>query len=71
MNLEFLILGGYWYFVWPAFVFTFVICFVLYFKTNKEFKAQKRIFLNEFRQTQTIRIEIIEGKESLSSNLIP
>ena len=70
MNLEFLILGGYWYFVWPAFVFTFVSCFVLYFKTNKEFKAQKRIFLNEFKQMQSVKTRTFERKESLSSSLI-
>tara|TARA_Y100000590_G_scaffold437169_1_gene558531 strand:- start:402 stop:617 length:216 start_codon:yes stop_codon:yes gene_type:complete len=70
MNLEFLILGGYWQFVWPAFIFTFVSCFILYFKTNKEFKAQKKIFFSEFREMQTIRIQNVEEKESLSSSLI-
>ena len=36
MGLDFLILGGYGQFVWPAFICTFVICFVLYLKTKNE-----------------------------------
>ena len=44
MNLEFLILGGYGQFVWPAFIFTFVSCFALYIKTKKEFKNQEKMF---------------------------
>ena len=50
MNLELLILGGYGQFVWPAFIFTFVICFTLYLKTKKEFKKQEKIFSIEFKE---------------------
>ena len=56
MNLELLILGGYGQFVWPAFIFTFVSCFVLYFKTKKEFQKQEKKFLKEFKQIQTTKI---------------
>ena len=66
MNLELLILGGYGQFVWPAFIFTFVSCFVLYFKTKKEFKKQEKKFLKEFKQTQTTRIEAVKKKEAIS-----
>ena len=57
MNFEFLILGGYGQFVWPAFIFTFVSCFSLYVKTKKEFQKQEQIFLKEFKQMQTEKIE--------------
>ena len=67
MNLEFLILGGYGQFVWPAFIFTFVCCFVLYIKTKKEFKKQEKMFLKEIKQTQTRKIETVQEKEALSS----
>jgi len=66
MNLELLILGGYGQFVWPAFIFTFVSCFVLYFKTKKEFQKQEKEFLKEFKQTQTTRIETVKKKEAIS-----
>ena len=66
MILELLILGGYGQFVWPAFIFTFVSCFVLYFKTKKEFQKQEKKFLKEFKQIQTTKIETVKKKEALS-----
>ena len=72
MNLEFLILGGYGQFVWPAFIFTFVSCFSLYVKTKKEFQKQEKIFLKKFKQTQTQteNIETTKEKEALSGSPI-
>ena len=70
MNLELLILGGYGQFVWPAFIFTFVSCFSLYVKTRKEFQKQEKIFLKEFKQMQTEKIETVKEKEALSGSVI-
>ena len=70
MNLEVLILDGYGQFVWPAFIFTFVSCFSLYVKTKKEFQKQEKIFLKEFKQMQTEKIETVKEKEALSGNPI-
>ena len=70
MNLEFLILDGYGQFVWPAFIFTFVSCFSLYVKTRKEFQKQEKIFLKEFKQMQTEKIETVKEKEALSGSPI-
>ena len=70
MNLELLILDGYGHFVWPAFVFTFVICFTLYLKTKKEFKKQEKIFSIEFKETEAAKIEETKKKEALSGSLI-
>ena len=70
MNLEFLTLGGYGQFVWPAFIFTFVSCFALYVKTKKEFQKQEKMFLKEFKQVQTEKIETVKEKEALSGSQI-
>ena len=64
MNLSLFILGGYGQFVWPAFIFTFVICFYLYLKTKKELQKQEKLFLNEFKQSQTIKIVVNSQKEN-------
>ena len=64
MNLELLILGGYGQFVWPAFIFTLISCFVLYFKTKKEFQKLEKKFLKEFKQIQTTKIETVKKKRS-------
>ena len=70
MNLEFLILGGYGQFVWLAFIFTFVSCFALYVKTKKEFQKHEKMFLKEFKQVQTEKIETVKEKEALSGSQI-
>ena len=70
MDLEILTLGGYGQFVWPAFIFTFLICLVLYLKTRKEFKKQEKMFLNEFKETYPIKIKTFKEKKNLSSNPI-
>ena len=70
MNLELFILGGYGHFVWPAFIFTFVSCFALYLKTYKEFKKQEKMFLNEFKRMQAVKIKAVNEKEVLSSSPI-
>ena len=70
MDLEFLILGGYGQFVWPAFIFTFVSCFILFVKTKKEFQKQEKIFLKVFKPIQTEKIETARRKEALSGSSI-
>ena len=69
MNLELLLLGGYGQFVWPAFVFAFVSCFFLFLKTKKELKKQEEMFLIEFQQKPTARIEVVRQKELLKEVL--
>ncbi len=63
MNIEFLVLGGYGSFVWPAFIFAFVSCFVLYLKTKKEFKRQEKIFLIEFKQMPVRKTGVSKQKK--------
>ena len=67
MGVEILILGGYGQFVWPAFIFTFVSCFVLYARTKREFKKHEKIFSREFEQSQ---IKTTRQKEALSGSTI-
>ena len=70
MNLELFILGGYGHFVWPAFIFTLASCVALYLKTNKELQKQEKMFLCEFKQTQTVKIKSVKEKEILSTSPI-
>ena len=63
MNIEFLVLDGYGIFVWPAFIFAFVSCFLLYLKTKKEFKRQEKMFLIEFKQVPVRKNEVSKRKE--------
>ncbi len=63
MNMEFLVLDGYWIFVWPAFIFAFVSCFLLYLKTKKEFERQEKMFLIKFKQIPVRKTEVSKQKE--------
>ena len=69
MNIEFLVLGGYGQFVWSAFIFTFVNCFLLYLKTKKELIKQEKMFLIEFKQMPITKIEVAKQKELLKEVL--
>ena len=69
MNIEFLVLGGYGQFVWPAFIFTFVSCFLLYLQTKKELKKQDQMFLIEFKQIPVRKTEVAKQKELLKEVL--
>jgi len=70
MNFELIILGGYGYFVWPAFIFTFVSCFVFYLKTKKAFQKEEEIFLREFKQIQEAKIQTAKKQEALPEALV-
>ena len=70
MNLEFLVLGEYGQFVWPAYIFTFVSCFALYAKTKKEFQKHEKMFLKEFKQIHTDKIITGKKREALSGSPI-
>ena len=63
MDVEFLILGGYGQFVWPAFMFTFASCLILYVKTKTELQKQEKMFLNEYKEAHISRIKAVERKE--------
>ena len=74
MSLDLLTLGGYGQFIWPAFIFTFLSCLILYVKTKKELQKQEKIFLDKYRQVHTVKIKVAEGeeivKEAVSRSLI-
>ena len=63
MEIEHFLLNGYGKFVWPAFIFTFLSCFLLFIKTKKELKKQEEIFFMEFEQLQNKKIEVIIEKK--------
>ena len=69
MNMEIVNLGGYGQFVWPAFIFTFVSCSYLYFKTRAELKKQEKIFLNEFNQLSAEKIKTTKRNETIKEVL--
>ena len=64
MNLELFILGGYGQFIWPAFIFTFVSCIVLYKRTKKELQKQEKMFLKEYEKLHIAEIRTFKEKKT-------
>ena len=69
MILEYLILDGYWQFVWPAFIFAFVSCVALYLKTKKELQNQEKLFFSKYGKLQTSKINISEEEKIIKKAL--
>ncbi len=73
MNLSILLLNGYGVFVWPAFLSTFLICFLLYARTKKELERQEELYLSKFNvpvgELEIAKKEPI-SKEVLSSSSV-
>ena len=65
MNLEILSLGGYGQFVWPAFIFSFISCLILYLKTKEELKIQEKIFFSEYKHLQAEKIKTTGRKKEV------
>ena len=65
MNIEFLILGGYGIYVWPAFIIAFVTCSYFYFKTKAELEKQEKIYLNEFKFLQSEKVKLVKRNKTI------
>ena len=66
MYTEILTFGEYTYFVWAAFIFTFSMCFVLYFKTKNDLEKHEKLFLLEYKKLSIVEVESSDQKEVLS-----
>tara|TARA_Y100000590_G_C15227087_1_gene828575 strand:- start:350 stop:568 length:219 start_codon:yes stop_codon:yes gene_type:complete len=72
MVSELVYLSGYGQFVWPAFVFTYFSCLILYLKTRRDLKKYEKLFFKEFNQIneiETVREEKIAKKVVFDSSI--
>lgn len=54
MDINFLILGEYSQYVWPAFIFSFTICFSFYISTKRRLEKIESAYKNEFKHDEYI-----------------
>tara|TARA_B100000029_G_C17103110_1_gene788643 strand:- start:421 stop:648 length:228 start_codon:yes stop_codon:yes gene_type:complete len=69
MIQDFISLGGYGQFIWPAFMFTFLSLYILYFKSMKEFKKQEKLFFNSYKEIKSVKITVDKKKEAAQEPL--
>ena len=68
MIFELLVLNGYGFYVWPAFIFSFLSIFYLYIKTKNDLKKVERLFLLEFNKKQYEIIQLSK-KEKIKAEV--
>ena len=68
MYTEILTFGEYTYFVWSAFIFTFLTCFILFLKTKNDLAKQEKLYLLEYKKELSIaEVDYSDQREVFSS----
>ena len=64
-------MGGYGLYVWSAFIFTFLVCFALFFKTRKSLNKLERDFKEDVKKLSAEQVDALKtrkiSKEILTS----
>ncbi len=63
MNLNIFFMDGYGLYVWSAFVFTFLVCFILFFKTKKSLNKLENGFKEEVKKLSAEQIDVLKTKK--------
>ena len=71
MNLNILIMNGYGLYVWSAFIFTFLVCLILFLKTKKSLNKLEKDYKEEVKKLSIEKVETLNtrkiSKEILTS----
>jgi len=68
MIFEFLNFNEYGYFIWPAFIVSFLSCLALYISTKKKLKKIEKMFFAEFKDLNNESTKNTEVKNIPSGN---
>jgi len=60
MNLNIFLMDGYGIYVWSAFAFTFLACFILFLKTKKSLNKLEKDFKKEVEKLSAEQVEILK-----------
>ena len=70
INLEILLMNGYGVYVWPSFIFTFVVCLYFYLKTKKTLKKLEKNFIKETETLSKIELENLKKQKVVREILV-
>jgi len=72
MNLDIFFMDGYGLYVWSAFIFTFLVCFILFFKTRRSLNKLESEFKEEVKKLSAEQVDTLKTgriqREILTSN---
>ena len=63
MNLNIFFMDGYGLYVWSAFVFTFLVCFILFFKTKKSLNKLENDFKEEVKKLSAEQTDALKTRK--------
>jgi len=63
MNLDIFLMGGYGLYVWSAFLFTFLVCLVLFLKTKKTLNKIERDYQEEVKKLSAEQVETLNSRK--------
>jgi len=71
MDINFLTFNGYGLFVWPAFIFAFLCCLIVYLKTARKLKKYEYLYTKNYQNVVTLNIKTTgtKKKKALSASL--
>ncbi len=69
MNLNILIMSGYGLYVWSAFIFTFLVCLILFLKTKKSLNKVEKDFHEEVKKLSAEQVETLK-KRKISKEIL-
>ena len=70
MNFEFLNFNNYGYFIWPAFIISFLSCLILYVYTKKELRKVESLFFAKFKDLDHKTTKNVVEKKVPSGDLV-
>tara|TARA_Y100000590_G_scaffold440069_1_gene564985 strand:- start:4398 stop:4628 length:231 start_codon:yes stop_codon:yes gene_type:complete len=63
MNLNIFFMDGYGLYVWSAFVFAFLVCFILFFKTKRSLNKLENDFKEEVKKLSAEKVDTLKTRK--------
>ena len=63
-------MNGYGIFVWSSFIITFLVCWLVYYKTRKTLKKYEKEFANEIQELSDQQKKTVLSNSKIASKIL-
>ena len=63
-------MNGYGIFVWSSFIITFLVCWLVYYKTRKTLKKYEKEFANEIEELSDQKKKTVLSNSKIASKIL-
>ena len=67
---NFINMNGYGIFVWSSFIITFLVCWLVYYKTRKTLKKYEKEFANEIQELSDQQKKTVLSNSKIASKIL-